>query len=924
MIKAPHRRLISSLVIVTAFWMSVITVWYLVDHKIWDDLTVIKVLLLHTLGRFTWILAFVLASAGMTLLLRASEIFTVTLGLRPEQYRGAWTTIGVLPQPELPTGAQKEYAVLARLEAVLKPWAKDPHLNTAAVLHLAKQETPEARLFWNVFHILQDSRLPASPRAGEHGGASLLEHSLRVCAALAWVWTAREEAALKESAERIKQLPTNVTQPLESAPYPLEIAILTGIAHDVGKVACFKKSGDGSIQVIGLHDMVGSRILGKLPSFWNLRDEQGNPDPFVQHLLTQSIRYYHHPNAFPMSGFKREMLSPDPAIQQLMGDIRQADLIAGALEGRQEEIAQDYLEEEDLEEQGLEEQIWDAFLFLMEDASRVNSPSPARRIAYKKEHLLYLIEPKIRERICDHLSITRMEYAIPHNGNPGKIIQIIAGRLDAKGWLIKGFGNFSVEKPEGAGVRLQFTGTTKDGEQKEVTEEKIPHYLVRLGDTPFADLQALGNWKADITVVKLFWPQYGPKGKSEKEAEAEQIADQPIENKGEAAPANKGGKQGSSPQTAAAPLEPDVNGEAGSESESETDVGQGSAPKGAEQTTTAPSDTQATHREDSPAEQENEDDDSDDAGTDEAPEAPEEDADADPEDDPLNFQPAVERTDTTAPPAEPSSTQTPESSTQAKESSTQSAGSSTGTESTVHAQPASSAQPQPQPPDQDTARPGKTRQDGAALMAAAQSEIAQSRDSTSRQKTPRTPEEQARHLERAQKGANQTQKTTLTKREMKPESEQIKAIGVRVRNRIRHTPECGKQIGGISLSEDERRHLLFALIWLEQLRADHINVQSTLYDPGVRLQILLSTFFSFPISTKLESNAYAIFNLLIERSGLESNHVFAGHIAEMKMFLSLRIQYVNNIKTFDPCASTVIMPVNSAEDAANLPAEKAL
>ncbi|ACK78118.1 metal-dependent phosphohydrolase [Acidithiobacillus ferrooxidans] len=513
MIAAPHRRLVSALIIITSFWMMVGTLVFIYRHNLFQDGGLLIILLFHTLGRLAWVAAFLLASAGLALLIRAADIFRVAIGLRPEMYRGALTTIGVLPQPALPEGYDHTEQD-QNLWTILSAWKEKEKLDIKAVSAFAKENTPAARLFWSVFHILKAADLPASPRPGEHGNASLLEHSLRVSAALAWVWRDDARIALEQSQVRVAGLPTEVGRPMRTEPYPLEIAILAGICHDIGKIACFRRDKEGVITVVGLHDMVGSRILGLLPALWDLRDEQGNPDTFLQHLLTQSIRYYHHPGAFPLSGFKRELLTPDPAIKQLMGDIHRADLIAGGLEGRAEEVAQDYLEEDELEEQSLDAQIWDAFLFLLEDESRINSPSPARRLAYKKGPILYLIEPKIRERICDHLSITRHDYATPNNGNPGKIIQIIASRLDAMGLLIKTVGKVSVVKPEGAAVQLRFESTKKnaDGDATEHTDTKIPHYVVRITpESVFAPLLALDNYPAELSVPGLFWPQYAPK-----------------------------------------------------------------------------------------------------------------------------------------------------------------------------------------------------------------------------------------------------------------------------------------------------------------------------------------------------------------------------------------------------------------------------
>ena len=863
MIAAPHRRLVSSLVIVTTFWMTVGTLIFVYRHNLFQDYALLVILLFHTLGRLAWVAAFLLASAGFALLIRSADIFTVAIGLRPEMYRGALTTIGVLPQPDLPEGydhtkqdqelenilsawKEKEKLDIKAAAALAKENTPAPRplakLDIEAVSALAKENTPAARLFWSVFHILKAADLPASPRPGEHGNASLLEHSLRVSAALAWVWRDDARIALEQSQARVTGLPTEVGRPIRTEPYPLEIAILAGICHDIGKIACFRRDKEGAITVVGLHDMVGSRILGLLPALWELRDEQGNPDTFLQHLLTQSIRYYHHPGAFPLSGFKRELLTPDPAIKQLMGDIHRADLIAGGLEGRTEEVVQDYLEEDELEEQSLDAQIWDAFLFLLEDESRINSPSPARRLAYKKGPILYLIEPKIRERICDHLSITRHDYATPNNGNPGKIIQIIASRLDAMGLLIKTIGKVNVDKPEGAAVRLRFESTKKnaDGDATEHTDTKIPHYVVRIPpESVFAPLLALENYPAELSVQGLFWPQFAPKKTS---AQGQDTT--PVTADSGSAPADlqptglqPADEQSADLQTAdATPDTSDASTDGHAEAENEATSTDQPSPSVEEEET-------------------EEEDDGDASGPDMGTEYPDGD------------DPFADTSEASAP--------------------------SGPKEAEAYAAPAQSV-------DVKTAIavPSPTQRTPSGKPSITEAQKAEKRAQLDRAKSLSSTAEQ---------------KIKLQDREAMSPNKRVQHLLRRTQDCLVKFPNIAKEVIGVKLDDSERVRLISAMIWIDETRRDRINTSLRL-NPKTIIRVSLATIFNFPLSSGMDRASYQIFTEILQKSRKQPGDIWNAHILELRMLLAFRVILVDGVRDLDIENSFVAAPINGIDE----------
>ena len=843
--------------------MMVGTLIFVYRHHLFQDGALLTILLFHTLGRLAWVAAFLLASAGLALLIRAAGIFTIAIGLRPEMYRGALTTIGVLPQPDLPEGYDHTEQD-QELQTILSAWKKKEKMDIKAAAAIAKENTPvkrplekldidavsafaeentpAARLFWSVFHILKAADLPASPRPGEHGNASLLEHSLRVSAALAWVWRDDARTALEQSQARVTGLPTEVSRPMRTEPYPLEIAILAGICHDIGKIACFRRDKEGVITVVGLHDMVGSRILGLLPALWDLRDEQGNPDTFLQHLLTQSIRYYHHPGAFPLSGYKRELLTPDPAIKQLMGDIHRADLIAGGLEGRAEEVAQDYLEEDELEEQSLDAQIWDAFLFLLEDESRINSPSPARRLAYKKGPILYLIEPKIRERICDHLSITRHDYATPNNGNPGKIIQIIASRLDAMGLLIKTIGKVNVDKPEGAAVRLRFESTKKnaDGDATEHTDTKIPHYVVRIPpESVFAPLLALENYPAELSVQGLFWPQFAPKKTS---AQGQDTT--PVTADSGSAPADlqptglqPADEQSADLQTAdATPDTSDASTDGHAEAENEATSTDQPSPSVEEEET-------------------EEEDDGDASGPDMGTEYPDGD------------DPFADTSEASAP--------------------------SGPKEAEAYAAPAQSV-------DVKTAIavPSPTQRTPSGKPSITEAQKAEKRAQLDRAKSLSSTAEQ---------------KIKLQDREAMSPNKRVQHLLRRTQDCLVKFPNIAKEVIGVKLDDSERVRLISAMIWIDETRRDRINTSLRL-NPKTIIRVSLATIFNFPLSSGMDRASYQIFTEILQKSRKQPGDIWNAHILELRMLLAFRVILVDGVRDLDIENSFVAAPINGIDE----------
>ncbi|MHB8314416.1 MAG: hypothetical protein ACYDCW_01700 [Acidithiobacillus ferrivorans] len=534
----PYRRIVRAISIVFLTWMAVALYWA------WrHEPALFSARIGEAPWRASWVIGVFGIATAAALLLEWHGIHRVARGLRGMEYRGASTTLGIIPEKAQPPRTKSKTA-RDRLAALLDQFDREREdLMAQAKTRAQAQHPPEpaeggenareeagepaaakrygaldttpvraflaagghmAEMFLAVFSILDASGLPASPKMGSHGDNDLVTHSMRLAILMANHW--REENGVQQT------VPGDAAKPAQSRAYSEALAIVTGLAHDIGKVQTFQRGPEG-ITVIGLHDMIGGRMLATLPEYWDLNDD------YQQRIMAQAIRYYHHPRSYPGAGNTRRGIVTDKAVTQLMEAIRRADYAAGAIEGRAEEVMADYLAEDELPERDLDEQVWETFLaILAKDRDAINHKSPQRRVGYKQGPVLYLIEKVVRERIVDDLSITRSDYTEANNGNPGKLIRVIADRLRKQNALITNIMGREAS-PAGAAVYIAFHGVGKSGDAVESKAENIPHYMVRLDAGPFAELNALADYPSAIIVTRPVWPQYLKKNPTDPDTE---------------------------------------------------------------------------------------------------------------------------------------------------------------------------------------------------------------------------------------------------------------------------------------------------------------------------------------------------------------------------------------------------------------------
>lgn len=171
-------------------------------------------------------------------------------------------------------------------------------------------------------------RLPASPYPGGHGGRSLLEHSLAVCAEMLvqapkWVYEGQ-----RDKRGNIRVPLTNPDEPHRFAVEDGPLLLLAGLAHDIGKMTCYQVLEDGPgagrlhqvIEIKPTHDMEGARILRRIPEIMAL------PRADRTALLT-AVAYYHHPFGIPNSTWVTDR------IRSLTELLAHTDICVGKAEG---------------------------------------------------------------------------------------------------------------------------------------------------------------------------------------------------------------------------------------------------------------------------------------------------------------------------------------------------------------------------------------------------------------------------------------------------------------------------------------------------------------------------------------------------------------------------------------------------------------
>ncbi len=264
--------LLSSFVIVTAFWYGVLAIpSRALLHEI--PLYALKGVWIALVGVFWGVLAYAVWLA----VVRANKQHGLKSG---DSRRGLSISLGDFPHGAPPP--EKVSCSEPFLPETLSTWFtayQDAHPSHAALLR-AVMEIYQARVL-----------LPASPVPGGHGGATLMQHSLNVLAtilSMAPSW--RYDGHTNKKGQ--------IVFPLIDGTYRFDatdpLIPIAGFAHDIGKITCYRQREDGLVEEIKPnHDTEGGKLLITLDEFWAL--PKGDRD-----VLNLALSFYHHINSLPL------------------------------------------------------------------------------------------------------------------------------------------------------------------------------------------------------------------------------------------------------------------------------------------------------------------------------------------------------------------------------------------------------------------------------------------------------------------------------------------------------------------------------------------------------------------------------------------------------------------------------------------------
>jgi hypothetical protein len=232
--------------------------------------------------------------------------------------------------------------------------------------HYSKTHPQHVALLKAMLQIYEHNKaMPATHVRGGHGGRTLLQHSLLVAyqmqnIAMKWEYTGLRDKSGKKVLVKLRNEGYKF-DPLDP------LVVLTGLAHDIGKIEAFIYDGAELVGSRHEHDLTGARMLARLPEMWDI------PDTDRQAILL-AIAHYHHPMELPLAPDRHAIDDRTIALMELL---IKADFTASAIERHnQVPTESDYDKEMDQrqEREITDDVIWESLIALIEETGRINSP----------------------------------------------------------------------------------------------------------------------------------------------------------------------------------------------------------------------------------------------------------------------------------------------------------------------------------------------------------------------------------------------------------------------------------------------------------------------------------------------------------------------------------------------------------------------
>lgn len=325
-----RNELLKSVLVVFVFWFVVLTVAALPDLQMLRA-TAIRLGVIWSggvlLGTGLWLLrravrgaprsesaeqSFVSATIMSDPQTKSSQSVPLPAALLPAMARYIGTALSDTRTVEIAQDLMRRY-----------PWwdayvAKNP-LHAAALLDV-----------WRI--LLSKKDLPAAPVPQDHGGATLVKHTLNVLDGMLELAPAWRYEGVRDTKGKVVVPVADVNRGFhlfdKGDPVLNPMIVLAAVAHDIGKVECYRqldpKRPERVEEVAPNHGEMGAKMLRGVPSLMNLSigDRQA---------LLLAVSYYHHMSDMPIAGWMGDLP------RSLMMLLYEADCLASWREGGRDE-----------------------------------------------------------------------------------------------------------------------------------------------------------------------------------------------------------------------------------------------------------------------------------------------------------------------------------------------------------------------------------------------------------------------------------------------------------------------------------------------------------------------------------------------------------------------------------------------------------
>lgn len=449
------------------------------------------------------------------------------------RYRAVKILLGVMPPIQ---AAKRSSTKTTELEA--QPWwsALKAHYPAHAAAVKAVMEV-----------MLTRPDLPASPVPGGHGGRTLIQHSMAVAREIivqgkTWVYEGQKD-------RRGKVRVALQGDPHRFGPEDIGLLILTGLAHDIGKLSCYEDAGKDSQgrrlvrEIQPNHDTAGARILRSIPEVMAL--------PYVDRTaLTLAVGYYHHPYALPRgewitdrmrsltelliradveTGRKEghtlthdydreeaeyaEEAAPAPLVEIPLDDDEEETYFSKAAKSAAAAPAQQQTSRpapppenaaappaaQRFETEQLAYEL-DTFMRIVRKDGAINGMNPSKRIAWKVADRVYVMEPVLRRQVAAYGGLSpqaAVDELSENNGNAAPFTAKLLEQLHQRGALVTQFDGQAYQPS-----RALFVSASPQGAE-------IPVFILKADKVPGAS--SIKDAKP-MVIRRPLWGEKRPKG----------------------------------------------------------------------------------------------------------------------------------------------------------------------------------------------------------------------------------------------------------------------------------------------------------------------------------------------------------------------------------------------------------------------------